>query len=226
MDVALLALAALAAWQLRQFSVLGRTSGGLGVDPVLAVAPAIALAAGTVLPLRLLPMLASNRLAARTRRLGGAMTSWELSRRATRQSAPMLLVVLAVGTSTLALAQHQSWRQSAFDQSAFLAGADVRATTLLPATSGTAGRIAHARGVTSAMAVSTGLTGPNSATVLALDSRHASGGALLNNRPAALWRRIAAQGQGRLVACPAIRSGSGSPPAWPPARDQAWRRSP
>jgi hypothetical protein len=203
-DVALLALAALAAWQLRQFSVLGRTSGGLGVDPVLAVAPAIALAAGTVLPLRLLPMLAraGDRLAARTRRLGGAMTSWELSRRATRQSAPMLLVVLAVGTSTLALAQHQSWRQSAFDQSAFLAGADVRATTLLPATPSTAGRIARARGVTSAMAVSTGLTGPNGATVLALDSRHASGGALLSDEPAALWRRIAAPDQGRLITLP------------------------
>jgi hypothetical protein len=203
-DVALLGLAALAAWQLRQFSVLGRTSGGLGVDPVLAVAPAIALAAGTVLPLRLLPMLAraGDRLAARTRRLGGAMTSWELSRRATRQSAPMLLVVLAVGTSTLALSQHQSWRQSAFDQSVFLAGADVRATTLLPATLSNAGRIAHARGVTSAMAVSTGLTGPNGATVLVLDSRHASSGALLSDEPAALWRQIAAQDQGRLITLP------------------------
>jgi hypothetical protein len=205
-DVALLALAGLAAWQLRQFSVIGRTAGGLGVDPVLAVAPAIALAAGTVIPLRLLPLLAraGDRLAARTRRLGSAMTSWELSRRATRQSAPMLLVVLAVGTSTLALAQHQSWRQSAFDQSAFLVGADVRATTLLPATPTTAGQIAEAHGVTSAMAVSTALTGPSGATVLAVDSRHAARSVLLTGgpSPAALWRRLAARNQGRVLTLP------------------------
>ncbi|HET7014097.1 MAG TPA: FtsX-like permease family protein [Streptosporangiaceae bacterium] len=206
MDLALVVLAGLAAWQLRQFSVLGRTPGGLGVDPVLAVAPAVALAAGTVLPLRLLPMLAraGDRLAARTRRLGSAMTSWELSRRATRQSAPMLLVVLAVGTSTLALAQHQSWRQSAFDQSAFLVGADVRAETALPATPETAGQIAGARGVTSAMAVSTGLTGPNSAAVLAVDSRQAPDTALFNGDQIApdLWHRIAARGSGQLVTLP------------------------
>lgn len=205
-DVALLALAGLAAWQLRQFSVIGRTSGGLGVDPVLAVAPAIALAAGTVIPLRLLPMLArtGDRLAARTRWLGSAMTSWELSRRATRQSAPMLLVVLAVGTSTLALAQHQSWRQSAFDQSAFETGADVRAETLLPATLATAGSIARARGVTSAMAISAGLIGPNGATVLAVDARHAAGTLLPggDDVAAGLWPALAAQDQGPLLTLP------------------------
>jgi hypothetical protein len=205
-DLALLVLAGLAAWQLRQFSVLGRISGHLGIDPVLAVAPAVALAAGTVLPLRLLPMLAraGDRLAARTRRLGSAMTSWELSRRATRQSAPMLLVVLAVGTSTLALAQHQSWRQSAVDQSAFIVGADVRAETALPATLATAGRIADARGVRSAVAVSTGLTGPNEATVLAVDSRHAPDTTLLagNQIAPALWRRLAGPAAGRLITLP------------------------
>jgi hypothetical protein len=195
-DVALLVLAGLAGWQLREFTVLGRSSSGIGIDPVLAVAPAIALAAGTVLPLRLLPLLArvGDRLAARTRRLGGALTSWELSRHAARQSAPMLLVVLAVGTSTLALAQHQSWRQSAYDQSAFIAGADVRADTLLPATPGTAGRIWHARGVTSAMAVSTGLSSSNNAQVLAIDARHAAGTVLLRSDEGtsspSFWRRI------------------------------------
>jgi len=196
LDGALIVLAGLAVWQLRDFSVVGRTSAGVGVDPVLALAPAVALAAGTVLPLRLLPLLAGvgDKLAARSRRFGSSMTNWELSRRATRQSAPMLLVLLAVGTSTLALAEHQSWRQSAFDQSAFLAGADVRADTLLPATMTTAGRIVHARGVTSAMAVSTGLSTPGAGVVLAVDSRHAAGTVLppadKQFRPP--WRRIAA----------------------------------
>jgi hypothetical protein len=205
-DAALLVLAGLAGWQLREFSVLGRTPAGIGVDPVLAVAPAIALAAGTVLPLRLLPLLAraGDRLAARTRRFGGAMTSWELSRRATRQSAPMLLVLLAVGTSTLALAQHQSWRQSAFDQSAFTAGAEVRADTLLPATLATAGRIVHAPGVTSAMAVSTGLSAPGNGVVLAIESRRAPLSVLLpaseSSQPP--WRLMAAPPASRFITLP------------------------
>jgi hypothetical protein len=194
-DLALVVIAVLAGWQLRQFSVLGRTAGGLGVDPVLALAPAIALAAGTVLPLRLLPLLAraGDRLAARTRRVGAALTTWELSRRAARQSAPMLLVVLAVGTSTLALAQHQSWRQSTSDQGAFLAGADVRADTLFPATIQVSGRIARARGVQAAMAVSTGLAGPGNGEVLAVDARHGAAVALLRSDETApgIWRDLA-----------------------------------
>jgi hypothetical protein len=204
-DLALLALAGLAGWQLREFSVLGRTSSGIGIDPVLALAPAIALAAGTVLPLRLLPLLAraGDRLAARTRRLGSALPSWQLSRRAARQSAPMLLVVLAVGTSTLALAQHQSWRQSAFDQSAFIAGADVRADTLLPATTATAGRIVHAPGVTSAMAVSNGLSAPGSGIVLAIDSRYARGTVLpADESSQPPWRLIAAPPTSRFLTLP------------------------
>ncbi|HUD35972.1 MAG TPA: FtsX-like permease family protein [Streptosporangiaceae bacterium] len=205
-DVGLLVLAVLAGWQLREYSVLGRTSAGLGVDPVLALAPAVALAAGTVLPLRLLPLLAraGDRLAARTRRLGGALTSWELARRATRQSAPMLLVVLAVGTSTLALAQHDSWRQSALDQSAFLAGADVRASTLQPATPRVAGEIAHAPGVTAAMAVATALNPPSGGEVLAVDARQGPAAVLATAggvSPAA-WRQIAPPGPRQLITLP------------------------
>jgi FtsX-like permease family protein len=206
LDLALLVLAVLAGWQLRQFSVIGRTAGGLGIDPVLAVAPAIALAAGTVLPLRLLPMLAraGDRLAARTRRFGGAMTTWELARRATRQSAPMLLVVLAVGTSTLALAQHQSWHQSALDQSAFLTGADVRADTQAPATLASAGQIAHAPGVTAAMAVTTGLSVPGTGEVLALDARHAPSTVLLRSDEVApgLWQQLIRPAPAKLITLP------------------------
>ena len=44
----------------------------------------------------------------------------------------MLLVVLAVATGTLVLAQHQSWRQSQLDQAAFAAGADVRVSLASP----------------------------------------------------------------------------------------------
>jgi hypothetical protein len=193
LDLALVALAVLAGWQLRQFTLAGRTLGG-GIDPVLALAPAIALAAGTVLPLRLLPLIArvGDRLAARTRRFGGAMTSWELSRRAARQSAPMLLVLLATGTSTLALAQHESWRETSLSQAAFLAGADVRADTLYPATPVSAGRISHAPGVISAMAVSTGLSSAGNGQVLAVDAGHGRAVALSSGGQSltAVWQHL------------------------------------
>ncbi|MGI9005983.1 MAG: FtsX-like permease family protein [Streptosporangiaceae bacterium] len=196
-DVGLLVLAGLAVWQLRQYSVLGRASGTLTVDPVLALAPAIALAAMTVLPLRVLPALArlADRLAARTSRFGLAMTSWQLSRRATRQSAPMLLVVLAVGAGTLALAQHQSWRRSAADQAAFAAGADVRADLISPLPLGRGAALARAGNVRSAMAVTISLTTAGGAQILALDAPRAARTVLLRadearGRPAALWRRI------------------------------------
>jgi hypothetical protein len=67
-DVALIVLAALAGWELRRYSAVSAgISGGYGVDPVLVVAPALALAGGTVAALRLLPAggKAGDRLAAR-----------------------------------------------------------------------------------------------------------------------------------------------------------------
>lgn len=196
-DAALVLLALLAGWQLRRYSAVGRAAGGIGIDPVLAVAPAIALAAAAVLPLRLLPVLArfADRRAARTRRLSTAMASWEISRRAVRQSAPVLLVVLAVGTGTLALAQHQSWRQSVLDQSAFAVGADVRVNPPAPVPLGLTATIAHARYVTAAMAVTTTLAIPSGGQILALDARSAAATVLLRGDQsalpaAALWRRI------------------------------------
>ncbi|WP_372341471.1 FtsX-like permease family protein, partial [Streptomyces sp. CC224E] len=59
-DIGLLVLAGVAYWQLdRQTSgagaLTGDRAGGLGIDPLLVVAPALALLAGTVLTLRLLP---------------------------------------------------------------------------------------------------------------------------------------------------------------------------
>ena len=129
LDTALLALGVVAFWELRRYSAVPRLSGGgLGIDPVLAVAPVLALAGLALLPLRALPAAARllDRLSAHGRHLVGALASWQVSRRPVRQGGPILLVVLAVGTGTLVLAQHQSWRQSQLDQAAFATGADVR----------------------------------------------------------------------------------------------------
>ena len=108
------------------------------MDPVIVAAPALALAGGTVLALRLLPAggKAGDLLAARGRRLTAAMASWQISRLPIRQGGAALLIVLAVATGTLALSQRQSWTRSVHDQAAFSAGADVRVQASQPLSAG------------------------------------------------------------------------------------------
>ncbi len=160
-DLALISLAVLAGWQLRHYSaVVTSASGPGGVDPVLVLAPALALAGGTALTLRVLPPAAraADRLASRGRRLSPALSCWQLSRRPLSQAAGALLIVLAVATGTLALSQHRSWARSAADQASFSAGADTRVNLASPLSASTAGRLATLPGVRDATPVAT-LTG-------------------------------------------------------------------
>lgn len=80
-DLGLLVVAGVAYWQLnRQTSgaVSNDSSGTLGIDPLLVAAPALALLAGTVLTLRLLPPVArlAERRAAAGRGLPVALAGW------------------------------------------------------------------------------------------------------------------------------------------------------
>jgi hypothetical protein len=154
-DIALVALALLAVRELRGYSAAAQVASGSGIDPVIAIAPVLALAGFAIVPLRLLPIAARGleRLTARGSRFGSAMANWEISRRPLRQSGPALLVILAVGISTLGLAQYESWRQSVHDQAAFATGAQVSVQSLFtPAADGV--KIARLPGVTAAMPVS------------------------------------------------------------------------
>lgn len=195
-DSALVVLAVLTGWQLRRYSVLAN-AGGLGLDPVLAVAPALAVAAGTVVLLRLLPPLAKagDRMAGSGRRLFGTLAVWEISRNPVRKTSVALLVVLGVATGTLALAQHQSWQRSANDQAAFTAGADVRVSLPSPLPLSQAGAVARASGVTTAEPVSTVPLPATGSSLIALDARAAAATVLLRpdlsrRPPAALWRLL------------------------------------
>ena len=146
-DIALLAVAAIAVWELRHYSAVAPSaSGGTGIDPVLVFAPALALAGISLIPLRGLPAAARllNRVTAGGRRLDTALASWEISRHPVRQAGPVLLAVLAVATGTLALAQYQSWHQSAQDQAAFATGSDVRVDTPAPVPLGQVAAITRA----------------------------------------------------------------------------------
>jgi hypothetical protein len=209
-DVALILLAVLAGWQLRHYSAVSAgANGNFGIDPVIVIAPALALAGGTVLALRLLPAggKAGDRLAARGRRLTAALASWQISRQPIRQGGAALLIVLAVATGTLALSQRQSWTRSDHDQAAFSAGADVRVDTSQPLSAAQAAGVVSLPGVQHAMAVAAFPQSNTNSEVLALNSDQAANVTLLraDQSPvsaAALFGKITPTGPPSGVALP------------------------
>ncbi|WP_406366474.1 FtsX-like permease family protein [Streptomyces sp. NBC_00645] len=192
-DVGLLVIAAVAYWQLdRQTSgalsgdasrAAGTGRGALGVDPLLVSAPALALLAGTVLTLRLLPPVArlAEHRAARGRGLPAALAGWQIGRRPMRGAGPVLLLVLAVAMGMLAIGQGASWDRSQDDQADFRAGTSVRVSAGDDAGPGQAATYTALRDVRAAPAARTTLplSGSRTATVLALDTTHAADGVLL-----------------------------------------------
>ncbi|MFI6659435.1 FtsX-like permease family protein [Streptomyces sp. NPDC050523] len=181
-DLGLLAVAAVAYWQLGRHTsgaVTGGRSGTLGIDPLLVAAPALALLAGTVVTLRLLPLVArlAERRAAGGRGLTAALAGWQLSRRPMRAAGPVLLLVLAVALGMLAIAQGASWDRSQDDQADFAAGAPVR---VLAEGVGGLGRteryaaVPHVRQAAPVLRTELPLTGSRTATLLALDTAHAA----------------------------------------------------
>ncbi|MFD3700405.1 FtsX-like permease family protein [Streptomyces sp. NPDC058646] len=130
-DLAVVVLAVLGYQQLARYGSAespAPSGGGLGVDPVLVAAPALALCGGTLLVLRLLPFAAraGGRLAARGRNLGPALFGWQLARRPGRATGPVLLLVLAVASGVLALGQHAAWSASQQDQADFATAGGLR----------------------------------------------------------------------------------------------------
>ncbi|PWJ07383.1 peptide ABC transporter permease [Streptomyces sp. NWU49] len=184
-DLGLLAVAAVAFWQLsrRPSGVVGRD---LGVDPLLVAAPALALLAGTVLTLRLLPPVArlAERGAAAGRGLPGALAGWRFSRRPMRGTGPVLLLVLAVALGMLAIGQGSSWERSQDDQADFRAGARVRVLAAGEAEFGRTQTYAAVPGVrraAPAVRTTVPLSGGRTATVLALDTAHAADTVLMRS---------------------------------------------
>lgn len=183
-DAALAVVAVLAYWQLsRRGSGSGvltvDTGGALGVDPVLAAAPALCLCAGAVLALRLLPLAArlGERWAAGTRGLPVALTGWQLSRRPGRGAGPVLLVALAVAMGVFATGEGASWARSQRDQADFAVGADLRVTDSSTPPFAQGGVYDGVLGITAATpVVRTDVLLPQErdATVLAMDTRAAS----------------------------------------------------
>ncbi|WP_406445325.1 ABC transporter permease [Streptomyces sp. NBC_01613] len=192
-DLGLLAVAGVAYWQLGRHTsgaVTDDRSGTLGIDPLLVAAPALALLAGTVLTLRLLPLVArlAERRAAGGRGLTAALAGWQLSRRPMRGAGPVLLLVLAVALGMLAIGQGASWDRSQDDQADFGAGAPVR---VLAAGENDLGRtetyaaIPHVREAAPAVRTELPLSGDRTAALLALDTAHAADTVLMRRDLAA-----------------------------------------
>ena len=106
-DLALVALAAVAVWQLRGYSAVAHpATGRSGSIPWSPSPPRSRWPGSALIPLRGLPLLArlADKATDRERRLAAAMVSWQIARRPIRQAGPVLLVVVATATTTLALA--------------------------------------------------------------------------------------------------------------------------
>jgi hypothetical protein len=221
LDLALVALAVLAGWQLAHYNapVTVGVDGSIGVDPILVAAPVLALAAAAVLMLRLLPAVAriGDRAAVRGRDLTAAVAAWQISRRPVRQAGPVLLSVLAVATSVIAVAEWSTWHRSVQDQASFSTGADLR-VNLPPAGPLPADRVTTltgAPGVTGSTPVvraTIALPGSGTAQVLALDARQATGVALIRpdlaqGSPATVLHRLAPRAPPRGVLLPGRPAG-------------------
>ncbi|MGW3444849.1 FtsX-like permease family protein [Streptomyces sp. NPDC001076] len=129
-DLALTAVAALGYLELRRHHSLlaGLGSGDASADPVLVLVPALVAGAAALLLLRLLP-LASVLLDAfgrRSRGLVPALAGWQLSRRASRNAGPVVLMCLAVSVSAFAATALACLGGLASEEAAFAVGADVR----------------------------------------------------------------------------------------------------
>jgi hypothetical protein len=182
-DLAVVVLAAGAVWQLIRSAgpVSTGLDGTLSADPILVIAPVLALAGGALLTLRALPLAArlGDKLASRGRGLIVPVAAWQLSRRALREAGPTLLVVLAIAAAVMAVAQRDSWQRSVQAQAAFAVGADERVTMppAAPLPAGQVTDITSAPGVqASTPAARSPFSLPDGAlgTLLALDARDAS----------------------------------------------------
>lgn len=179
-DLALVVLAGLAIWQLAHYGgpVTATSSQGLGVDPLIVAGPALALLAGGVVLLRLVPVAsrAGERATTRGRGVVAAVGTRQVSRRPLRTAGPALLLVMTVAVGVLSVVTGVTWRQSQIAQADFQAGADLRVgapgDASSPAPPGQGGRYAGLPGVTAMSPVlrDTGSTGSADVTVLAADA--------------------------------------------------------
>lgn len=125
LDLALVGLAVLGWFQLRQYSS-PLAGGELGIDPLLAASPTLGVLAGAAIALRALPPLTrlAERAVDRKPWTATMFGMWQAGRRP--QAGPVLLLALAVAVSTLAWCLAGTSERSLVDQADHQVGADLR----------------------------------------------------------------------------------------------------
>ena len=130
LDIVLLVVTAIGLYQLQSYGTpLARdASGNITLDPVLVAAPALALAAGALLVIRLVPRIGeiADRLFDRQRGLTLPLASNEVARRPLRYTRTALLIVLATALATFAATYTSTWADSQAAQAAYQTAADIR----------------------------------------------------------------------------------------------------
>jgi len=128
LDLGLVAIAAVAYWQLSSYRSPVREGTDLAIDPLLVAGPAIVLVAGALLAVRFIPLVARlfERLASRSVGTLVPLAAWEVARRAQRSIAAVLLLTLALAVATFSLSFLSTWRQSQVDQADIAIGTSVR----------------------------------------------------------------------------------------------------
>lgn len=201
-DLALVAVAGVAVWQLQTYR--SPVLAGARLDPILVAAPALLLLAGAVLALRALPLVAAvgERLAARGRSLVAPLAAWEVGRRPSRAAGAVLLLTLALAVGSFSQSFLATWRTSQADQVDLLVGTDVRVSRLNGEAMAQSDVVAGLEGAQATSAVAfrsvrfgvptDGEDATNAGTVnlLALDATR--GGDLLRGRITPDWGQISA----------------------------------
>lgn len=127
-DLGLLVLAGVAYWQLRHYdSPLVTVQGQPRLDPVLVAGPALALLAGALVAVRIVPLISRRMeaLAKGGRSIVLPLAAWEVGRRPQRAIGAVLLLTLALAIGTFSLSYLSTWQTSQQDQADFQVGADV-----------------------------------------------------------------------------------------------------
>lgn len=129
-DLVVAGLAIAGLWRLTLTTVAtGDSSGGIGIDPVLVVAPTLGVIAASLITLRIVTVSAAvgQRFASAGRGLAPALAGWEVARRPRRSSRLAVLVVLSVTVGTFAMVQGSTWQRSHQDRANAIVSVDVRA---------------------------------------------------------------------------------------------------
>ena len=130
LDIVLLAVTAIGLYQLQSYGtpLTHDATGDITLDPVLVAAPALALAAGALLVIRLVPRIGeiADRLFDRQRGLTLPLASNEIARRPLRYTRTALLIVLATALATFAATYTSTWADSQAAQASYQTAADIR----------------------------------------------------------------------------------------------------